>query len=300
MPSAYNAGMLYDRIDHVILGVDSLERAAEPFARLGLTLTPVTRHQGRGTENRAIFTGGPASEFYVELLAIADEADGRRVLGDAFVEACAQNRGLRGAVLSVPSMSEALTALAAHGLDRSAAEVFATDGRKVCDAAEVGEAEQAVADLRLIHYPEPGPERHTRHQADGLLDHTFPLKRLDHLAAVAPDLETATRFWTDTLGVPVAGEVRSPTTIIRQMRVGDAILELLGPATPDSPIATRPPGLISMAAFEVPDLDAAVAQARAAGFTPSEPATGILPGTRTATIPPTELAGMTLQLLQYV
>ncbi|MGH2604038.1 MAG: VOC family protein, partial [Dehalococcoidia bacterium] len=189
--------------------------------------------------------------------------------------------------------------LAGRGLERSAVEVFASNGRKVCDAAEVRRL-QAVTELRLIHYPEPGPERHARHQAAGLFNHTFPLKRLDHLAAIAPDLETATRFWTETLGVPVAGEVRSPAAIIRQMRIGDAIFELLGPATPDSPIATRPPGLISMAAFEVPDLDAAVAQARAAGFTPSEPAAGVLPGTRTATIPPAELAGMAMQLLQYV
>lgn len=292
--------MKYDRIDHIILGVSSLDTAAEPFARLGLTLTPVARHQGRGTENRAFFTGGPESEFYVELLGIADAGAARQVLGDAFIQACAENRGLRGIVLNTGDMEGALGALAAQGLKRDAFAVIAEDGRKVCDAADIGAGEQAMADLRLIAYPETGPERHARHTAAGLFDHSFPLKRLDHLAAVAPDLEAATRFWSETLGVPVWGEVRTPAIIIRQMRVGDAIFELLGPATADSPIAARPPGLISMAAFEVADLEAAVAQARAAGFTPTEPAGGALPGTRTATIPAAELSGLALQLLQYV
>jgi 4-hydroxyphenylpyruvate dioxygenase-like putative hemolysin len=88
--------------------------------------------------------------------------------------------------------------------------------------------------------------------------------------------------------------------VINQMRVGDVNLELLGPATPESPLAARPPGPASMTAFEVPDVAAAVAHARAAGFTAPDPAPGPLPGTLTATIPGTQLSGLGLQLLQYV
>jgi hypothetical protein len=84
------------------------------------------------------------------------------------------------------------------------------------------------------------------------------------------------------------------------MKIGDAIVELLGPDSPESPLASRPPGLSSMAAWEVGDLDAAVALARERGFTPSEPATGVLPGTRVATIPGAELSGVGMQLLEYV
>ncbi len=130
--------------------------------------------------------------------------------------------------------------------------------------------------------------------------HTFPLKRLDHLAAVAHDLDKQCRFWEDVLGVPVAGEVVTPTMVIRQLRIGDAVFELLGPTGADSPIHKRPAGLVSMAAWEVADLPAAVAQARAAGFTVPDPAAGVLPGTRTATIPAAELGGVAMQLLQYV
>jgi catechol 2,3-dioxygenase-like lactoylglutathione lyase family enzyme len=130
--------------------------------------------------------------------------------------------------------------------------------------------------------------------------HAFPLKRLDHLAAIAYDLDKQCRFWEDVLGVPVTGEVRTPHMIIRQLRIGNAIFELLGPAGPDSPLHQRPAGLVSMAAWEVDDLPAVVEQARAAGFTVPDPAIGVLPGTRTATIPANELGGMAMQLLQYV
>jgi catechol 2,3-dioxygenase-like lactoylglutathione lyase family enzyme len=129
--------------------------------------------------------------------------------------------------------------------------------------------------------------------------HTFALKRLDHLAAVAHDLDAQCRFWEDVLGVPATGEVRTPTMIIRQLRIGDAIFELLGPAGPDSPLHQRPAGLVNMAAWEVADLPPAVAQARAAGFTVPDPAVGVLPGTHTATIPAAELGGVAMQLLQY-
>jgi hypothetical protein len=53
-------------------------------------------------------------------------------------------------------------------------------------------------------------------------------------------------------------------------------------------------------ANDFPSCRAAVAQARAAGFGVTEPATGVLPGTRVATVEGTELAGVNMQLLQYV
>jgi hypothetical protein len=88
--------------------------------------------------------------------------------------------------------------------------------------------------------------------------------------------------------------------VIRQLRIGDAVLELLGPASADSPLWKRPPGMVGMASWEVDDLEAAMGQARAAGFTVTDPAAGPLPGTRIATIDGAALAGVNMQLLQYV
>jgi catechol 2,3-dioxygenase-like lactoylglutathione lyase family enzyme len=295
--------MLYESIDHVILAVPSLAEAAAPFERLGLTLTPKARHRDRGTANRAFFVGGPESEFYVELLGITDRDEALRARGEDFVQSAEAGARLIAVALRVTDMSAALQELAPRGVHASAVEVFADDGRKICDVADLGIAGQAVVDVRLIQYPEPPAERYARHERAGLFAHALPLKRLDHLAAFAPNLDETTRVWVDVLGVPAYGEVRppgAPPRIIRQMKIGDAILELIGPETPDSALTGRPAGLASMCALEVQDAAAAVAAARAAGFTPPDPAPGPLPGTRTATIPAVEMSGMGLQLLEYV
>jgi catechol 2,3-dioxygenase-like lactoylglutathione lyase family enzyme len=152
----------------------------------------------------------------------------------------------------------------------------------------------------VIEYAEDAGERRKRHAAAGLFEQGFPLKRLDHLAAIAHDLEETTRFWTEALGGRVFGEVPMGAGIIRQMKVGDAIFEVIGPATAESPLRQRPEGLISMCAFEVPNLANAVSVLVERGFTSSEPGPGPLPGTRVSSIPAPELAGMTLQLLEYV
>ena len=62
----------------------------------------------------------------------------------------------------------------------------------------------------------------------------------------------------------------------------------------------RPQGVASMCAFEVTDMGKAIDLARAAGFTCPDAAPGPLPGTRVTTIPGAELAGLGLQLLEYV
>ena len=56
---------------------------------------------------------------------------------------------------------------------------------------------------------------------------------------------------------------------------------------------------LAAASADLDALDQAVAHARAAGFTVPDPAVGVLPGTRTATIPGAELAGLNMQMLEY-
>jgi hypothetical protein len=116
------------------------------------------------------------------------------------------------------------------------------------------------------------------------------------------DLDAVTMTWVEDLGVPVYGEVHAADRgmRIRQMKVGDVIVELLAADGPASPLRPRPPGLASVVACEVADIGAAVAHARERGFTAPDPAPGALPGTLTSTVPGNELAGLNLQLLQYV
>lgn len=292
--------MLIQRIDHVQVTVPLLEAAAGPFGRLGLVMTPVTAHRGTGTANTVFFAGEGEAEFYVELLAVVDEQaastseTGRRVMRQV-----APGGGLCRLLLNVASMSETASALSRSGLAIHPYDAFAADGRKISTAAALPAAGPGFG-VALVEYPEDLAARRERHARAGLFDHTFPLKRLDHLAAITHDLEGATRWWSEVLGVPVVGEIATPMVTIRQLRMGDAILELLAAGSPESPLAARPPGLASMVAFEVGDLESAVSLARERGFSPSSPEAGAIPGTRRATIPASELSGLSLQLLEYV
>jgi catechol 2,3-dioxygenase-like lactoylglutathione lyase family enzyme len=268
--------MYYDSIDSVLLAVADLDQALRPYERLGLRLSAV--RPGR----RTLLVGGTANPFTLHFLADAGDDAG---LAGPLRRALAAGRGLFATCLRVPDVRQAVDLLAGKGIQ---ATICPDQGR---EAAWLPLHDQAGTDLLLVQSPAvtPAPPAHG-----------FPLKRLDHLAAVAHDLDAKTRFWAEVLGVPVAGEVATPAMTIRQLRIGDAVLELLGPAAADSPLWQRPPGLVSMSSWEVTDLGGAVRQARVAGFTVPDPAAGVLPGTRVATVPGAELAGVNMQLLQYV
>ena len=286
-------------IDHMIIAVRDLAEAAAPFEKLGLQLTPVTRHT-TGNANRALFVGSENSEFYIELLAVYDAARASGTAGWAAQEA-ALNDGPRAFRLMLAS--EDLAGLAAHltaaGVANATELVSREDGSKVCDVLRCEAAARAGCEVAFISYPESASARRQRHERAGLFGHDLPLQRLDHLALIAPQLEEVTAFWRDVLGVPVYGEVRGRGMVIRQMKIGDAILELIGPDSPESPLASRPSGLISMAAFQVEDADAVVGTARERGFTAPDSALGVLPESRVSTISGDQLSGLSLQLIEY-
>ena len=285
--------MTFDAIDHVLLPVGSAADTA-PFERLGIALSEATAVRGLPLDRRRFTVGSGVNRFEVRLLP-APLPEGSETSSTAeLLRPIAIEAGRLTAVgLRVADIDAALAAVQERGLTPPALgvrELRDSENNLVAKAALLQTANDGAVNLMVIqHLVPPQPA------ATGAL----PLKRLDHLAAMTASLEAATHFWVETLGVPLYGEVRSPAIIIRQFKIGDAILELLGPSSPDSPAAGRPAGLASMIACEVDDLEAAVAHARAAGFSPPDPATGVLPGTRVSTIPGTELAGLGLQLITY-
>ncbi|MGK2966362.1 MAG: VOC family protein [Tepidiformaceae bacterium] len=296
--------MIPSAIDHVVLPVRSLDAAA-PYEQLGLRLTPPASHPGLGTENRVFFTGATAdTHFYVELLGVRDqgeaEAAGQAKRGWLLDALRAETPGMARIALTCDDIEGAQGRLAAAGIEAQPYQAFRADGSLIADVLPLAVEAVAGANLALIRDPRERGTMVANRVTQGMLEHDFPLKRIDHLAGFVSDIEAATRFWVDVLGVPVFGEISTPAIVIRQMRMGDAIFEVLAATGPDSPLASRPPGLASMCAFEVPDLQAAVELARARGFTAPDPAFGVLPRARTSTIPATELSGMGLQLLEYV
>lgn len=123
---------------------------------------------------------------------------------------------------------------------------------------------------------------------------------LAHIGIAVPDLEDAARFYRDVLGVePSAPEPADGATIVC-LPFGNVEVELLCPAQPDSPIAKflarRGPG-IHHVCYRVPDLDAALARCRTAGYqlVDEQPRTGA-GGHRIAFVHPKSTAGILIEL----
>lgn len=289
------------RIDHLVVPVPDLVSVAGAYERLGLVLTPFTEHAGMGTANRAFFVGSSPETFaYFELLAITDAAIVRDGSRRHYLQKAEAGGGVASLAFGVDDMAATVALFAARGMAAELREIHATDGRKVGKAAVVDTAGVIPFGIALLQYPETWDARYERSVLAGRFNHTFPLKRLDHVAAVSTDLEGDTALW-ESLGAKLVGEIPGSVMVIRQLKIGDAIFELLASASPDGPMASRPAGLASVAAWEVDGaLDDAVALARERGFTASDPEPGVIPGTRRATIAANELGGAAMQLLEYV
>jgi len=292
--------MQLETIDHIVIAVEDVAKAREPLERLGLPLTPLMTHGGGATTNSAFFAGNEGTEFYVELLGIADPAAAATTQSDAALakrlETGGGAHGLAFTATDAAAVRGALAGLPGGFTEDAPAR---DDGTPIATVFRPADPTVLGVPFTVIVYAEPLATRRARHRDAGLFANPLGIRRMDHLAAIVHHPDDVVAAWDRVFGVPVFGEVRTPAMVIRQVKVGDAILELLSPATPDSGIYQRPEGLAAMAAFEVADIQAAVAHARACGFTVADPGPGPLPGTHTSTIPAAEL-GFGLQLLQYV
>lgn len=126
--------------------------------------------------------------------------------------------------------------------------------------------------------------------------------RIAHLGVAVESIDAALAFYRDVLGlVPGAPEQADGARIV-SLPFGESEVELLEPLTPDSPIAKfmarRGPG-IHHVCYRVPDLDAALAACRAAGYrlVDEAPRTGA-GGHRIAFIHPKSTAGILIELTE--
>ncbi|HXF56202.1 MAG TPA: VOC family protein [Actinomycetota bacterium] len=143
------------RIDHVVVGVADLERAAERFeAEFGLASVPGARHPGWGTGNRIV----PLGDSYLELVGVVDQEE-------------AERSSFGRAILTLVEKGDRLLlwCVATEDLEAVAARLdltVARGSRILPDGTEVrwrsAGLEGAVADRSLpffIHWEVP-PERH--------------------------------------------------------------------------------------------------------------------------------------------
>ncbi|MCX5892437.1 MAG: methylmalonyl-CoA epimerase [Deltaproteobacteria bacterium] len=131
------------------------------------------------------------------------------------------------------------------------------------------------------------------------------IKRIAHLGIAVKDLDAPTKFYTDNLGLKLAGEevVEAQKVKVSFIQVGEASLELLLPTQPDSPVGNflekKGEGFHHLA-LEVEDIHAAVEELKAAGVNmidekPREGAHGAL----VAFIHPKATFGLLVELCQY-
>jgi methylmalonyl-CoA/ethylmalonyl-CoA epimerase len=107
------------------------------------------------------------------------------------------------------------------------------------------------------------------------------VKKIQHIAIAVPNLDEAVRIYRDILGLEYIGEETISGQKVRAafFRVGDTRIELLEPASPDSPIRAfieKRGGGLHHIALEVEDIRSAIQtlQERGADMLASAPEKG--------------------------
>ena len=126
--------------------------------------------------------------------------------------------------------------------------------------------------------------------------------RVAHVGVAVTSLAEALPFYRDVLGlVPGSPESADGANIV-SLRFGDVDVELLEPVDPASPVAKflarRGPGIHHIC-YRVPDLDAAIARCRTAGYRliDATPRHGV-GGRRIAFLHPKATHGILLELTE--
>jgi len=126
--------------------------------------------------------------------------------------------------------------------------------------------------------------------------------RIHHVGVAVNDLEAAVDLYTRVFGAEVSHRASNEELNAAFLKAGEAEVELLEPARDDTPVAKflakRGPGLHHIA-VAVPDIDEAMADARARGLEliDAEPRIG-LHGTRIAFIHPKSVGGVLTELVE--
>ena len=121
-----------------------------------------------------------------------------------------------------------------------------------------------------------------------------------HIGVAVNNLDDALRFYRDVLGLTPKPPAHNDGADIVSLPFGDVEVELLAATDPSSPIAKfiakRGPGIHHIC-YRVPDLDAAIAECRAAGYrlVDDKPRPGAH-GHRIAFLHPSSTAGILLEL----
>ena len=126
--------------------------------------------------------------------------------------------------------------------------------------------------------------------------------KLHHVGVAVDDLDAAVELYSKVFGAELVHRASNDELKAAFLRAGEAEVELLQPVADDTPVARflarRGPGLHHIA-VAVPDIDRAMAEARAEGLEliDQEPRIG-LHGTRIAFVHPKSVGGVLTELVE--
>ena len=129
------------------------------------------------------------------------------------------------------------------------------------------------------------------------------VKKVNHVAIVVRDIDSALEFWNNALGIPLdhVEEVPSQQAKVAFLPVGGSEIELVQPTNPDSGMASflekRGEGLHHVC-VEVSDIDAMLAQLKRAGVRLINETAQILPGRKMAFVHPKSANGVLIELYE--
>ena len=126
--------------------------------------------------------------------------------------------------------------------------------------------------------------------------------KIHHVGVAVSDLDEAIALYQKVFGAELVHRASTDELTAAFLQAGDAEVELLQPLRDDSPVgkflASRGPGLHHIA-VAVPDIDKAIAEARADGLEmiDQEPRIG-LHGTRIAFVHPKSVGGVLTEFVE--
>jgi catechol 2,3-dioxygenase-like lactoylglutathione lyase family enzyme len=285
------------RCDHFMRATPDIETANRQVTRLGLTASPPSDAADTGARYSVVVLGSHATDniMFVEYMSHDDRAraaaDSR--MDDIFALLDAGG-GMKALTFSTRDIDTAKAVFAETPGGYRESITHLHDGQTVT-TLNLGYVDVAGCPMGLIEYPESFQETMAAMPTG---KHDFPLKRVDHMAVMPPDIDAATRYWCDVMGLTQLDDIEAPGLLIRRLQVGDMVIELVKSTSSDGPVASTPPGLLPVLACEVDDVAACVELARSRGFHPDDPRPGVRPGTLVASIPGEETSGIVYHLVQ--
>jgi catechol 2,3-dioxygenase-like lactoylglutathione lyase family enzyme len=270
----------FARLDHVVIAVRDLEAAATAYAAmLGRAPSWRGRHPEYGTAN--VLFG--LERCYLELLGLA-EPDPAHPIGTAlatYLEGHAE--GLFALALGSDDLDATAAGLVGAGLAPSPIMVGTASGDDGTIRSWRTFMLDRVTTRGMTAFAIQHDDPNAIPPAPTVGDPAAAIRAIDHVVLFSDDLSGALELWRDRFGVPERWRREFPArgTINVGLRLGGVTLELVAPLTGE--VGTggeRAWGL----AYQVADVDAAVARLRADGIAVSDARTGLAPATRVCTV----------------